>query len=328
MFLPPLAAPRRRFITPPMPHRVLVAAELKSLLEPSLLIDLDITWLAAGDPTPKGDWEAIVPLLSRWIGGTELKNLPKLRIVANCAVGYNNVDLVAAEMRGILVTNTPGVLTEATADLTWALILATARRLVEGVDLVRSGQWTGWHPEQLLGLELRGRTLGLLGAGRIGQAVGRRAAPFGLRIVYTARTPKPDFERETEARRVDTNQLLAESDIVSIHVPSTPETKGMINGETLGRMKRGAILINTARGDVIREEALAKSLELGHIGAAGLDVYTNEPTIHPRLLAAPRTVLLPHIGSATEETRRKMVGIAVANVQAVLAGKPPLTPVY
>ena len=311
-----------------MPHRVLVAAELKSLLEPSQLIDLDITWLAAGDPTPKGDWEAIVPLLSRWIGGTELKNLPKLRIVANCAVGYNNVDLVAAEMRGILVTNTPGVLTEATADLTWALILATARRLVEGVDIVRSGQWTGWHPEQLLGLELRGRTLGLLGAGRIGQAVGRRAAPFGLRIVYTARTPKPDFERETEARRADTNQLLAESDIVSIHVPSTPETKGMINGETLGRMKRGAILINTARGDVIREEALAKSLELGHIGAAGLDVYTNEPTIHPRLLAAPRTVLLPHIGSATEETRRKMVGIAVANVQAVLAGKPPLTPVY
>ncbi len=328
MLLSPLAAPRRRFITPPMPHRVLVAAELKSLLEPSQLIDLDITWLAAGDPTPKGDWEAIVPLLSRWIGGTELKNLPKLRIVANCAVGYNNVDLVAAEMRGILVTNTPGVLTEATADLTWALILATARRLVEGVDLVRSGQWTGWHPEQLLGLELRGRTLGLLGAGRIGQAVGRRAAPFGLRIVYTARTPKPDFERETEARRVDTNQLLAESDIVSIHVPSTPETKGMINGETLGRMKRGAILINTARGDVIREEALAKSLELGHIGAAGLDVYTNEPTIHPRLLAAPRTVLLPHIGSATEETRRKMVGIAVANVQAVLAGNPPLTPVY
>jgi len=281
-----------------------VAVELRNLIEPIQLEGLDVTWIATNEPTPKGDWVAIVPLLSRWIGGTELKNLPKLRIVANCAVGYNNVDLVAAE------------------------ILATARRLVEGVDLVRSGQWTGWHPEQLLGLELRGRTLGLLGAGRIGQAVGRRAAPFGLRIVYTARTPKPDFERETEARRVDTNQLLAESDIVSIHVPSTPETKGMINGETLGRMKRGAILINTARGDVIREEALAKSLELGHIGAAGLDVYTNEPTIHPRLLAAPRTVLLPHIGSATEETRRKMVGIAVANVQAVLAGKPPLTPVY
>jgi glyoxylate reductase len=311
-----------------MPHRVLVAAELKSLLEPSQLIDLDITWLAAGEPTPKGDWVAIVPLLSRWVGGTELKHLPNLRIVANCAVGYNNVDLVAAEMREVLVTNTPGVLTEATADLTWALILATTRRLIEGVELVRSGKWTGWHPEQLLGLELRGRTLGLFGAGRIGQAVGRRALPFGLRLLYTARTPKPDFERETGARRVDTSQLLSESDIVSLHVPSSPETKGIINGETLARMKQGAILINTSRGDLIREEALAMALELGHLGAAGLDVYTDEPTIHPRLLAAPRTVLLPHIGSATEETRRKMAAIAVSNVQCVLNGKPPLTPVY
>jgi len=309
-------------------HRVLIAAELKNLLEPSQLADLDITWLAADQPTPKGDWVAIVPLLSRWVGGTELKNLPNLRIVANVAVGYNNIDLVAAEMRDVLVTNTPGVLTEATADLTWALILATARRLVEGVDLVRSGQWTGWHPEQLLGLELRGRTLGLFGAGRIGQAVGRRALPFGLRILYAARTAKADFERETGAARVDATRLLAESDIVSLHVPSTPETKGIINGEALARMKRGAILINTSRGDLVREEALAKALERGHLGAAGLDVYTDEPTIHPRLRAAPRTVLLPHIGSATEETRRKMAAIAVSNVQAVLSGKPPLTPVY
>jgi len=299
-----------------------------NLLEPTQLSGLDTTWLGADEPTPKGEWVAIVPLLSRWVGGTELKNLPNLRIVANCAVGYNNVDLVAAEMRKVLVTNTPGVLTEATADLTWALILATTRRLIEGVDLVRSGQWTGWHPEQLLGLELRGRTLGLFGAGRIGQAVGRRAPPFGLRVLYTARTPKPEFERETGARRVDTSQLLAESDIVSLHVPSTPDTKGIINGETLARMKRGAILINTARGDLVREEALAMALELGQVGAAGLDVYTDEPTIHPRLLAAPRTVLLPHIGSATEETRRKMAAIAVSNVQAVLSGKPPLTPVY
>jgi glyoxylate reductase len=309
-------------------HPVLIARELKNLLEPSQLVDLDITWLAADQPTPKGDWVAIVPLLSRWVGGTELKHLPNLRIVANCAVGYNNIDLVAAEMRKVLVTNTPGVLTEATADLTWTLILATARRLVEGVDLVRSGEWTGWHPEQLLGLELRGRTLGLFGAGRIGQAVGRRALPFGLRLLYAARTPKPDFERETSARRVDPSELLSESDIVSLHVPSTPETKGMINGETLARMKRGAILINTSRGDLIREEALAIALELGHLGAAGLDVYSEEPTIHPRLLAAPRTVLLPHIGSATEETRRKMGAIAVSNVQAVLSGNPPLTPVY
>jgi len=309
-------------------HRVLIAAEIKNLVEPGQLADLDITWLPASEPTPKGDWVALVPLLSRWVGGTEFKNLPNLRIVANCAVGYNNVDVVAAEMRKVIVTNTPGVLTEATADLTWALILATARRVIEGVDLVRSGQWTGWHPEQLLGLELRGRTLGLFGAGRIGQAVGRRALPFGLRILYAARTAKPDFERETGATRVDATRLLAESDIVSLHVPSTPETKGIINGETLARMKPGAILINTSRGDLVREEALAMSLELGHLGAAGLDVYTDEPAIHPRLLAAPRTVLLPHIGSATEETRRKMAAIALANVQAVLSGKPPLTPVY
>ena len=311
-----------------MTHRVLIAAELKNLLEPAQLADLDVTWLSADQPTPKGDWVAIVPLLSRWVGGTQLKSLPNLRIVANCAVGYNNVDLVAAEMRKVLVTNTPGVLTEATADLTWALILATARRLLEGVELVRSGQWTGWHPEQLLGLELRGRILGLLGAGRIGQAVGRRAVPFGLRLVYTARTPKPEFERETGATRVDTSQLLAESDIVSLHVPSSPETKGIINNETLARMRRGAILINTSRGDLVREEALAVALERGQLGAAGLDVYADEPAIHPRLLAAPRTVLLPHIGSATEETRRKMAAIAIANVQAVLSGKQPLTPVF
>jgi glyoxylate reductase len=307
---------------------VVIAAELKNLLEPTQLVDLDITWLTTEQPTPKGDWVAIVPLLTRWIGGTELKNLPKLRIVANCAVGYNNVDVVAAEMRKVIVTNTPGVLTEATADLTWALILATARRLLEGIDLVRSGKWTGWEPEQLLGVELRGRTLGLFGAGRIGQAVGRRAVPFGLKILYTARTPKTEFERDTGARRVDPSRLLTESDIVSLHVPSTPEIKGIINSDTLARMKRGAILINTSRGDLVREEAVAMSLELGHLGAAGLDVYTEEPTIHPRLLAAPRTVLLPHIGSATEETRRKMATIAIANVQSVLSDKPPLTPVY
>ena len=311
-----------------MTHQVLVAAELKNLLDPSELAGLDVTWISADQPTPKGDFVAAVPLLSRWMGGTEFKNLPKLRIVANVAVGYNNIDVVAAEMRKVIVTNTPGVLSDATADLTWALILATARRLIEGVDLVRNGKWTGWHPEQLLGLELRGRTLGLLGAGRIGQAVGRRAPPFGLRIVYTARSAKTDFERETGATRVDLSRLLAESDIVSLHVPASPETKGIINADTLAQMKPGAILINTSRGDMVREEALAAALEQGRLGAAGLDVYAEEPAIHPRLLAAPRTVLLPHIGSATDQTRRKMATIALANVQSVLGGKPPLTPVY
>jgi glyoxylate reductase len=268
-----------------------------------------------------------VPLLSRWVGGTELKYLPNLRIIANCAVGYNNIDLVAAEMRKITVTNTPDVLTDATADLTWTLILTCARRLLEGVDLVKSGLWAGWHPELLLGLELRGRTLGIVGGGRIGQAVGKRAVGFGMRIVYAARRPRPEFERDTGATRMEIKPLLRASDVVTLHVPSTPETKGMINSETLALMKRGAMLVNTARGDLVREEALAIALESGHLGAAGLDVYTEEPEILPRLKAAPRTVLLPHIGSATADTRREMARIAVANVRAVLDGQSPLTPV-
>jgi glyoxylate reductase len=308
-------------------HPVLVAAELESLLEAGQLAGLDVTWLPHDAPTPRGDWVALVPLLSRWVGGTELKNLPKLRIVANVAVGYNNVDLVAAELRRVTVTNTPDVLTEATADLTWALILACARRLPAGMDLVKSGQWTGWHPTQLLGMELRGRTLGLLGAGRIGQAVARRAVAFGMRLIYSTRTPKPELETATGAVRVELGALFRESDVLSLHVPAVPELKGVVSAENLARMKAGAILVNTSRGDLVREEALAAALESGRLGAVGLDVYAEEPAVHPRLLAAPRAILLPHIGSATLETRRAMAGLALANVQAVLGGKPALTPV-
>jgi len=309
-------------------HPVLIAAELQSLLEPDDLAGLAVTWLAADEPTPRGDFVALVPLLSRWVGGTELKHLPNLRIVANVAVGYNNVDVVAAEMRRVIVTNTPDVLTDATADLTWALILACARRLLEGVALIRSGEWRGWHPEQLLGVELNGRTLGLLGAGRIGQAVGARARGFGMRVVYAARTEKPEFERLTGATRVDRTRLFRDSDVVSLHVPAVPELKGVIGRDTLAQFKPGAILINTSRGDLVREEDLAAALEEGRLGAAGLDVYADEPAVHPRLLAAPRTVLLPHIGSATRDTRRRMAATALANVHAVLRGDPPLTPVF
>jgi len=311
-----------------MTFPVLIALELRNLIEPSELEHLDVTWLPADQATPKGAYVAIVPLLSRWVGGTEFKNLPLLKIVANCAVGYDNVDVVAAELRGVIVTNTPDVLTDATADLTWALILACARRVVEGVELMRGGTWTGWHPEELLGVELRGKTLGIFGAGRIGQAVGRRAAGFGMRLLYASRTPKPDFEREAGATRVELGPILRDSDVLTLHTPSTPETKGIINADTLARMRPGAILINTARGDLVHEEALAVALEEGGLGAAGLDVYADEPAIHPRLRAAPRTVLLPHIGSATHETRRRMAAIAIANMRAVLAGQPPLTPVY
>ena len=310
-----------------MSHPVLIADELRELLDPAALEGLDVTWIRADEPTPKGDWVAAVPLLSRWMGGTEFKGLPRLGIVANCAVGYNNVDLVAAEMRRIVVTNTPDVLTAATADLTWALILACARRLLAGVELVKSGSWVGWHPQLLLGMELEGATIGIVGAGRIGQAVGRRAVGFGMRIRYADRKPVPDFERATGATRLELKPLLRDSDVVTLHVPSTPETKGMIGPETLALMKPGAILINTARGDLVREEAVAIALEEGRLGAAGLDVFTEEPAIHPRLLAAPRTVLLPHLGSATLPTRRRMAETALANVRAVLAGRPPLTPV-
>ena len=310
-----------------MSHPVLIADELKDLLDPATLEGLDVTWIRADEPTPTGDWVAAVPLLSRWMGGTEFKGLPKLGIVANCAVGYNNVDLVAAEMRRIVVTNTPDVLTAATADLTWALILACARRLLAGVELVKSRSWAGWHPQLLLGMELEGATIGIVGAGRIGQAVGRRAAGFGLRIRYADRKPVPDFERATGATRLELKPLLRDSDVVTLHVPSTPETRGMIGPETLALMKPGAILINTARGDLVREEAVAIALEEGTLGAAGLDVFTEEPAVHPRLLAAPRTVLLPHLGSATWPTRRRMAETALANVRAVLGGRPPLTPV-
>lgn len=304
-----------------------VAAELRELLDPSRLEGLDVTWVRSDEPTPEGEFVGAVPLLSRWMGGTEFKRLPKLRVVANCAVGYNNVDLVAAEMRRIVVTNTPDVLTAATADLTWALILACARRLLAGVDMVKTGNWTGWHPQMLLGLELEGATLGIVGAGRIGQAVGKRALGFGMRITYASRTPKPEFERATGATRLELRPLLRESDVVTLHVPKTPETQGMINADALAAMKPGAILVNTSRGDLVREDAVAAALEEGRLGAAGLDVFAEEPDIHPRLRAAPRTVLLPHIGSATLPTRRKMAETAVANVHAVLAGAPPLTPV-
>jgi len=309
-------------------HPVLIAAELERLLEPGQLTGLDVTWLSTSQPTPPGDYVALVPLLSRWVGGTELKRLPNLKIVANCAVGHDNVDVVAAEMRRVTVTNTPDVLTDATADLAWALILACTRHVVPGAALVASGSWTGWHPELLLGIELRGRTLGLFGAGRIGQAVGRRAVPFGMRILYTTRNPRRDFERECGAVRAEFSRLLSESDVISLHAPSVPETKGIINADTLRQMKPSAILINTARGDLVREEALALALEEGRLGGAGLDVYLEEPAVHARLRAAPRAVLLPHIGSATLETRRQMAAIAVANVQAVLKGDPPLTPVF
>ncbi|MFQ5690198.1 MAG: 2-hydroxyacid dehydrogenase [Gemmatimonadota bacterium] len=271
---------------------------------------------------------ALIPLLSRPIGWAEMEKLPGLRIVANYAVGVDNIDLSAAAARGIIVTNTPGVLTEATADLTWALLLASARRLREGLELTLSGRWGGWEPGQLLGLDLQGRNLGILGAGRIGAAVARRAAGFGLRVVYWSRRASSVLETEVGASRIPTlSEILEESDIVSVHLPLTRSTQGLLGPEELARMKKGSILVNTARGEIVDLDALAEALRDGPVAAAGLDVYPEEPCIPAELRAMPNAALLPHLGSATLRARQAMWQLARDNVRRVLAGEAPLTPV-
>jgi glyoxylate reductase len=310
-----------------MPTRALIATELRDLLDPDPLPGVEVTWVASDVATPAGSHAAIVPLLSRGIGAAELTGLPRLRIVANCAVGVDNIDLAACAARGVVVTNTPDVLTDATADLAVALLLAVARRFKEGQALLEGGAWTGWDPRQLLGLELRGATLGIVGAGRIGRAVGRRGHAFGMRLCYASRTPQPTFELETGALRLTLDDLLARSDVVTLHVPSGPETRGMIGAAELARMKPGALLINTARGDLVDEAALVDALASGHLGGAGLDVFAREPQVPEALIRHPHAVLLPHLGSATVRTRRAMAGLAVRNVRALLAGEPLVSPV-
>jgi len=307
--------------------RILIAAELRELMEPDPIPGWAIDWIPAADPTPDGDYVAAIPILSRRFGEAEFATLPALRIVANCAVGFDNIDLEAARRHGVIVTNTPNVLTDATADIAWYLILAVARRVKEGEILVREGRWSGWHPQQLLGLELRGATLGIVGAGRIGQAVGRRAEAFGMRVLYADPTVRPEFEGRTGARRVELRDLLGQADIVSLHVPSTPDTRGLVDDAFLARMRPGALLVNTARGDVVREPALVAALERGHLAGAGLDVFAHEPSVPPEFVAHPRVVTLPHLGSATVRTRRAMVDLALRNAREVLAGRAPLTPV-
>ena len=243
-----------------------------------------------------------------------LASNPNLRIVANCAVGTDNIDLGAARELGIAITNTPGVLTDATADLTFALILGVARRVLEGDSMMRAGQFSGWQPLMLRGMELRGRQLGIIGMGRIGFGVAKRARAFGMGIAYHSQNDSPDAERVLGARRLNLDELLRTSDVVSLHAPLTDATERMIDARSLALMKPSAILINTARGPLVDEEALADSLENGRLRGAGLDVYENEPRYHPRLLPLPNVMLLPHIGSATEETRDAMARIAANNV--------------
>lgn len=263
---------------------------------------------------------AIVTLTDR-IDAETIESARGLKILANYAVGYNNIDVDAAQRRGMIVTNTPEVLTDATADLTWALILATARRVIEGDQLVRSGQWTGWVPTQLLGAAVAGKTLGIIGMGRIGQAVAERAAGFRMNVLYHSRH-RIDTQRGTRAWELRTlPALLGESDFVTIHVPLTAETRHLIGLHQLAQMRRTAILINTARGPIVDEAALVSALRDGTIAGAGLDVFEDEPRIHPDLPALKQVVLLPHLGSATLAARVEMGMICVKNVEAVLAGQ-------
>lgn len=248
---------------------------------------------------------------------------PQLRIVANLAVGYENIDLDACRARGVWATNTPGVLTDATADLAWALILATARRVVEGDGLVRRGEWPGWAPLQLLGRELRGATLGIVGAGRIGVAVGLRAIPFGMSVIYAHPRECCELDSAASARRVSLAELLREADFVSLHIPMRPENRHLIGRAELAAMKPGAILINTARGAVVDEAALVEGLRAGRPAAAGLDVYEFEPRVSAGLVELPNAVLLPHLGSATTQARTRMAEMAADNLIAALSGREP-----
>jgi glyoxylate reductase len=272
-----------------------------------------------GSEIPSHDCSIIVPTVTNRVGKPEIDRLPNLKLIANYGVGYDNIDVGYAKTHGIAVTNTPGVLTAATAELTWALILAVTRRVGEGERMVRSGSWTGWMPAQLRGMSLEGKTLGIVGAGRIGREVGRRAPAFGMRVIYWSRTKHAGLEH------MELDELLRAADVVSIHLSRSAETEKLIDASRLALLRDGAVLINTARGSIVDEEALVRELVRGRI-RAGLDVYTSEPHVPPELLALENVVLLPHLGSATHEARQAMWDLAWANVLAFVNREPLVTP--
>jgi len=267
--------------------------------------------------------EGLVCLLTEKINEELLRNAPKLRIAANVAVGFDNIDVAACTKRGVVATNTPGVLDETTADFAWTLLMAVARRLGEGEQLARSGNWKGWNLDQLCGADVWGKTLGIVGFGRIGRAVARRAQGFQMKVIYTdAIRAAEDVEKGVQAEYRDFNALLAESDFISVHVPLLPETRGLFDGPRFFRMKPTAYLINTSRGQVVDEAALVAALEAKKIAGAALDVYENEPFIHPGLKRS-NVVLAPHLASASTETRTKMAVMAASNVVALFKGQRP-----
>jgi glyoxylate reductase len=289
-------------------------------------------WTGDGRP-PRADVlkrvagkDALIPLLTERVDAELLDAAgPSLRIVANVAVGYDNIDLPACTARRVAVTNTPGVLDETTADLAWALLMAVARRVVEGDRLARSGAWRQWNLDQLCGTDVWGKTLGIIGFGRIGRAVARRAKGFQMRIIYYSTTRAPaEVENELGAEYLPRDEVLATADFLSLHVPLKPETRGLMGSAEFAKMKPTAFLINTTRGPVVQEAALVAALEQGKIAGAALDVYEREPLISDGL-RRDNVVLTPHIGSASVETRTRMAMIAVENVAALFAGKRPPT---
>ncbi len=273
------------------------------------------------------DKEALISVLADRIDASLLESAPHLKIVATISVGYDNIDVAAAKARGVIVTNTPNVLTAATAELTWALILSAARRVVEGDRLVRGGRWKGWALDFMLGTELTGKQLGIIGAGRIGRAVAEKAPAFGMTAVFAQKRGQGRALAPSGIRTLPFDELLATSDVISLHVPGGAATRHMIGRKEFARMKRTAIFVNTARGSVVDEEAIAWALQERLIAAAALDVYQREPHVPDALLAFENVVLAPHLGSATRETRTAMADLAVRNVLAVASGAPPLTPV-
>ena len=309
-----------------------IPATVLARLEPTC--DIDLYDGPGAIPRPEliirvAGKHAVMCLLTDRIDGEVMDASPNLRIVANVAVGYDNLDCAAARARGIVVTNTPDVLTEATADLTWGLILSIMRRIPEGERLLRRGTWSGWALDFMLGSDLRGKQLGIVGLGRIGRAVASRAAAFGMRVAFTTLDTEEATDGPQDAGwiRLDLDTLLSSSDVVSCHVPLTAETRHLVDRRSLARMKRSAYLVNTSRGPVVDEEALAWALREGLIAGAALDVYEREPIVHPDLLSLENVVLAPHLGSATIETRTAMADLAASNILAVMSGRLPLTPI-
>ncbi|MEJ7840538.1 MAG: D-glycerate dehydrogenase [Rubrobacter sp.] len=316
-----------------MPEKVLVTREIPEAgLRP--LRNFDLTVLSEAPPARdellEAAWGA-VGVLSNVTEKIDAEFMDAagdgLKVVANMAVGYDNVDVEAAKERGVVVTNTPGVLDETTADTAFMLLLAAARRLGESERTLRAGNWKWWGPKLFVGVDVWGKKLGIVGMGRIGQAVARRGKGFGMEILYHNRSPKEDAEQELDARYVDLDELLETADFVSVHTPLTEETEHLIGAEELDKMKPTAVLVNTSRGPVVDEEALANALADGSIFAAGLDVYEEEPKVHPKLLQLENAVLAPHIGSGSAETRDRMAVLAAENIVAVLSGGEPKTPV-